>query len=72
MLGRGYCLVVRDPSTAASKAMQRFMLAAIYLLLGIVWFVTTGPVVGGVWIAVGLAGAALAWRTRKRENQPPI
>jgi hypothetical protein len=55
---------MRDPSKAASKATQLSVTAGLYLVFGIIWFLTLGPFVGGVWLALGLVCAVAGWRAR--------
>ncbi len=38
--------------------------AGVYVLMGVIWFFALGPLVGIVWIALGIVWATLAWRAR--------
>lgn len=69
-----YAVHVGDPAKAASKDVQRAVLAALWLGPGAVMLVAGQVLAGMGWIVLGFVTAGLAvrgWRRRQRPPHPP-
>lgn len=62
--------IMSDPSKTASKATQRLVMAALYLLFGVIYLVASSKsdhlVIGGVFVMIALIYAGLAKRAAQR------
>lgn len=59
-----YPATMRDPSKAAPPRTQRFALAGMYVVLGVVFGPVGGLVAGWIFLLLALLMFVIAWRTR--------